>query len=537
MMQSLLSNSTWVLVISSILLYSLYRKRNRSSLPLPPGPRKLPLVGNLFDIPAERQWETYVEWGKQYNSDIIHLNAMGTSIVVVSSMEAAREIFERRSSLYSDRARLPMIVELVGWDFGIGFMKYGTLEQIFSFHLERLSFYPLGDRWRAHRKILHEAFNIGAVKQFYPQELAATHELLRRLLRDPSDIMSHFRQMTGALMMDVTYGIDVRSSDDPYIRIAEEAMHGLSVASVPGAFLVDTVPALKCIPDWFPGAGFKSTAKQWRKVTRDLLETPFFETKQAITAGTARASFTSLNLRSLDNPAVSGKTRKSQEAVVKAAAANMYAAGADTTVSALGTFVLAMLANPGAQKKAQAEIDSVVGVGHLPDFADESALPYVSAIVKEVLRWRNVTPIAIPHYLAVDDDYRGYRIPAGSIVIGNAWAILHDEIMYPDPHSFKPERFLLDGKLNPVIRDPETVAFGFGRRICPGRHMATSSLWITIASILATLDINKAIDENGEVVEPTYEYFPGLVSSPLPFKCSITPRSVQAAEIIQATSG
>jgi hypothetical protein len=154
--------------------------------------------------------------------------------------------------------------------------------------------------------------------------------------------------------------------------------------------------------------------------------------------GTAATSFTSLNLRALDD-FTSGE-REEQEAVVKAAAANMYAAGADTTVSALGTFILGMLMNPEAQKMAQAEIDSVVGVGHLPDFADEAALPYVSAIVKEALRWRNVAPIgsssiqlkalsestilAIPHYLAVDDEYQGYRIPAGSIVIGNVWFVI-----------------------------------------------------------------------------------------------------------------
>ncbi|KAJ7803823.1 cytochrome P450 [Mycena olivaceomarginata] len=508
------SNSTWVVAIFLIVLYGLRWRRSRSQLPLPPGPRELPLVGNLFDIPPERQWETYLQWSKQFNSDIIHLNAAGTSVVVLSSMEAVKELFERRSSLYSDRPHLPMLM-LMGWDFGIGFMKYG-------------------DRWRAHRRILHEAFNIAAVKQFQPQELAATHRLLRRILQDPRDIMDHFRHMSGALMMDVTYGIDVRSSDDQYISIAEEAMHGLSVASIPGAFLVDTIPALRFVPGWVPGTGFKLKAKAWRKVTRALQEVPFTETKRNIAMGAARTSFTSLNLRSLEELKSSDKAL--QEAVVKAAAANMYAAGADTTVSALGTFGLGMLANPEAQRKAQAEIDSVVGAGQLPDFTDEAALPYVSAIVKEALRWKNVTPIAIPHYLAVEDEYRGYRIPAGSVVVGNAWALLQDETMYPNPEAFRPERFLLDGKLNPAIRDPETVAFGFGRRICPGKHMATSTLWITIASILSTFDIRKAVGKDGEVVEPTYEYFPGLVSSPLPFECSITPRSSQAVEVIQATS-
>jgi hypothetical protein len=142
----------------------------------------------------------------------------------------------------------------------------------------------------------------------------------------------------------------------------------------------------------------------------------------------------------------------------------MYAAGADTTVSTLGTFVLGMLANPDAQRNAQAEIDAVVGKGQLPDFTDEPSLPYTTAIVKEALRWKNVAPVGpslllfrscrrfmwesgIPHFLAVEDEYRGYRIPAGSIVICNTWfvfsafippcvffiptrvrAILHDEV-------------------------------------------------------------------------------------------------------------
>jgi len=140
---------------------------------------------------------------------------------------------------------------------------------------------------------------------------------------------------------------------------------------------------------------------------------------------------------------------------------------------------------------------------------------------------------AIPRLLTTDDEYRGYRLPAGSIVIGNAWAILHDEAIYPDPHDFKPERFLLNGKLNPMVKSPE-AAFGFGRRLCPGRHMALSSIWISVVSILATFDITKAVDEEGNIIEPSYEYFSGLISAPLPFKCSIKPRSQETVALIQA---
>ncbi|KAF8218523.1 cytochrome P450, partial [Tricholoma matsutake] len=173
-------------------------------------------------------------------------------------------------------------------------------------------------------------------------------------------------------------------------------------------------------------------------------------------------------------------------------------------------------------------IDAVVGLKQLPDFDDFDSLPYITAIAKETLRWRDITPIAVPHLLTADDVYKGYRLPAGTIVIPNAWAMLHDEKVYPEPFEFKPERFMKDGKLDPSIRDPAHAAFGFGRRICPARYMAFSAIWIAIASLIAAFDIKKAVDENGEVIEPSQEYLSALVVMPLPFKCSIKPRSWQA---------
>ncbi|KAJ7065509.1 cytochrome P450 [Mycena amicta] len=508
------TNSLLLLAFLAVLAVIRRLGKRRSTLPLPPGPKKLPIVGNLFDMPAERQWEAYHQWSQEYNSDIIHLDVAGTSIIVLDSVDAVRELLERRSSIYSDRARFPMLVELMGWHGSLGFMKYG-------------------DRWRAHRKMMHDSFNITAVKQFRPQETAAAHELLRNLLRDPDNVMSHFRHMAGRLIMDLTYGIKVRAEADPYINMIEEAMHGLSVATIPGAFLVDMFPVLKYVPSWFPGADFKRRAARWQKVRLDAVDVPFEETRKNVMLGTAVPSYTSTRLQALD---ASSAHDLSEEDVIRNTAADIYGAGSDTTVSALGWFVFAMLAYPEVQQKAQAELDALLGQGNLPTFEDQPSLPYVTALVKEVLRWRSVAPIAIPHYVAVEDEYRGYRIPAGSIVVGNAWALLHDNDIYPDHESFNPERFLINGKLNPDARDPDIAAFGFGRRICPGRHMATESLFISVASILATLNFKKCVDEHGKIIEPTYDYFPGLISTPLSFKCSITSRSSQAAQAIQATS-
>jgi cytochrome P450 len=81
-------------------------------------------------------------------------------------------------------------------------------------------------------------------------------------------------------------------------------------------------------------------------------------------------------------------------------------------------------------------------------------------------------PLGGPHQSTNNDLYNDYYIPANSIMIANQWAMLNDERDYPEPHIFKPERFLKNGQLDSSVRDPMDIAFGFGRRICPGKHLA-----------------------------------------------------------------
>ncbi|KAJ7283162.1 cytochrome P450 [Mycena rebaudengoi] len=492
----------------------LYFSRRRSShLPLPPGPKKLPLFGNLFEMPTKFEWETYAKWSKELGSDIIHLSVAGKSIIILSSVDVVFDLLEQRSAIYSDRPRSIMANELMGGDFAFSSMRYG-------------------DTWREHRRLFHSAFHLIASRRFRPQQVNASHDLLRRLLENPDEeVMNHIKHMNGALIMSIAYGIDTLPSNDPYMETAEGAIDAIMQAGVPGRYLVDLLPILKYVPAWFVGAGFKRQARQWKKLTDKMIQLPFQAAKRLVTDGTAPPSYVSDKLQEINED----QDREHQEKVIQDTAGVVYVGGFDTTTAALGTFILAMLANPAAQKRAQEEIDAVVCEGHLPSFDDEESLPYVSAIVKEVLRWKPVAPIAAPHAVAVEDTYRGFRIPAGSIIVPNTWAMLYDEIEYPDPYNFNPDRFLLNGRLNPAVRDPSLV-FGFGRRVCPGQHMAQSTLWITVASLLAVFNITKAIGVDGKILEPSYEYHSALVLMPFPFKCSIKPRSKAAADLIRSTA-
>ena len=127
-------------------------------------------------------------------------------------------------------------------------------------------------------------------------------------------------------------------------------------------------------------------------------------------------------------------------------------------------FIFAMIANPEAMKKAQEELDRVVGKGELPDFSHKDSLPYIDALVKEVIRWSPPLPFSSLSRAMQDDVYRGYFIPRGTTVIQNIWAVSRDPNFYPDPETFNPDRFLKDGKINPLVFNPEDRVFGAGRR-------------------------------------------------------------------------
>ncbi|KAI9453746.1 cytochrome P450 [Boletus coccyginus] len=467
-----------------------------TSYPLPPGPPSLPWIGNVIGVNTSVPWVMYAEWARTYAniraSDLVYSRLLGKDIIIINSEKIAKDLLGDRSRNYSDRPYL-ITHDMCGLGFSTVFMSYG-------------------DRWRHHRRFFHQAFRLESVSRFLHYQHRRACHLLRRLLDSPEQLDDHVFEYTASVILNSTYDYDPVSRKDDLVDIVANTLNIIVPAMCPDiAVIVDAFPLLLRLPSWLPGMSFKREMATASALSKQYLERPF---EYAFLKAAMIISITYL-MHALNNHSASRMEAISSKGLLMEVLKE--AAG-----SVLMTFFLMMMT----------QIDAVVGNDRLPTTDDRPLLPFIDAILRETHRYSPVVPLSVPHAAVDDDVYEGFHVPKGAILLANLWSMTHDESRFPNPHAFIPERFLSDdGSLKP--NDIEHIVFGFGRRICVGRHSRTRP-------VLAMFKISKPLDENeAEIsVEPAFSsglamrvihdrhFDPDLSlrRRPLPFKCRIVPR-------------
>lgn len=495
-------------MLGVIVAYALHRVlrgiSNASSKPLPPGPKGLPILGNVNDMPRPGALEAH-HWLKHKDiyGPISSVTVFGQSIIVINDMDIALELLRDRSHTHSSRPQQPFASDLVGFKFATAMS-------------------PNNAYWKIQRKNMNKiaGSSVSLIVFDRVQEEEAAHFLLN-VLAAPDDLFDHLKKEAGAVILKITYGYTPEKNDrDPFVDLANQTMWAFSEATLPGKWPVDIFPFLQYLPDGFPGTGYRKIGREMHDILEQCVERPYAFVKKQMRDKKAKPSFLSQAIESIG-------TEADMEHVHKWTALALFTGGADTTVSSLMTFFLAMTLFPEVQKKAQEELDRVIGMDRLPVASDKTSLPYIHAVMLETHRWHPVAPMGVPHASTAEDVCRGYRIPKGSIIIPNQWWFTHDPAVYPDPMSFNPDRFFETATHKPEP-DPRNVIFGFGRRVCPGRYVADNALFITIAQSLAVFDVRPI---PGQLPEVKFET--GIVSHPVPYKTSIKPRSQAHRELIE----
>lgn len=497
-----------VVLLSLLMCYLCTRWSHRKYKAYPPGPTPMPFLGNLHQLPVKDQHETFREWANTYG-EVVYAQIFRKPMILLNSLRAVQDLMEKKGAIYSDRAGLTL------W------------EDVYDFK-PVTAFMNADEDWREHRKWLQAALETErALTGLHTTLKSSVDKLIIKLLDSPNAFFAHVQRYASDLTLDLAYGMDELTADEAYNRTAEDAAHAIAHSDSIVASLVDSFPILKYILAWMPGAAYNRDAAKARHVIRQMLDVPFDLLLKNITSGVYKPSFASALIEAKSD---NGQLPPRVAYNIKGAAATLYVAGAETSAVVLLTLVLTMTLYPEILQKVQQEIDAVVGIERLPEFRDRKKLRYLECVLLEVYRWGPPTHLGVPHSLTQDDNYKGYFLPKGSTVISNIWAISRDPSIYPDPDAFRPERFEEMDAEKVKASHPKTYVFGFGRRICPGRHLADMSFWLAAATILATLDIHKARD--GKNIEPTVSFITGMTRCPQEFVCSIRPRNQTVVELI-----
>ncbi|EAT79678.2 hypothetical protein SNOG_12878 [Parastagonospora nodorum SN15] len=352
--------------------FILHRKlRPRTTLPLPPGPKGLPLLGNINDLPPPGTLECH-HWltHKDLYGPLSSLSVLGQPFIIINDASLALELLRDRALIYSGRPEFTFAGSMIGWEHVLGMQQPHA-------------------RFKQYRKnIAKVASSAATLKVFDGVQEEESVRFLGRVLRGPEALFEHIKMEAGAVILRVTYGYTPREEKDPLVDMAGTTMVDFADVMIPGKYLVDVLPA--CEFAWLGGCG----AASGEFVKRQMREKSH------------KTSYLSEAIKDIGlDPQMEF--------------ASMYIAGADTTVASLMTFFLAMMLNPTIQKHAQAELDALTSRTRLPTSADKDSLPYITAILKETHRWHPVAPMSLPHATTQEDVVRGYRIPKGAVVMAN----------------------------------------------------------------------------------------------------------------------
>ncbi|EJT96580.1 cytochrome P450 [Dacryopinax primogenitus] len=459
----------------------------RPAVSSPPGPRGLPLLGSALELPSKFVFRKFDEWSKLYDGWFM-LSAVGQKFLVITRTDIAVDILDKMSLQTADRPALPMAIYML---------------RHMAFSLDNY-----GDRWRRCRRLAHENFNVRALEQYRGVYELATAKLLRQLSNiDPLKIPDELMQFSGALTYEAMYGPGSGGANvKQNIHKVWEMLEVLGDAMSPATFIINLFPVLGILPESI--SPWKQFGTRYFNEHDKLLK----EMAQPGLTGQSDSGFVASCMRMRD------RTEGISDAEIAWTSFALYGAGVETTPYSLHWFIMAMVLFPEAYQRAQDEVRAVAGDSP-PTFEHRIKMPYVMAVMKEVLRWRPVLPAALPHMASEDFEYKGYRVQKGTYIFYNQWNMCRDPAVYPDYDVFRPERFLAD----PPAPDPPV--FGFGRRICPGRNFARDLLFLAISNLLWAYHFEKATDADGKTITPSPEDIDGnILLHPKPFQFVMTPQ-------------
>ncbi|KAJ3682614.1 hypothetical protein LUZ60_015187 [Juncus effusus] len=455
---TILSFLLFALFLLSILLLSLKPKTKSQTLgPLPPGPKPLPLIGNLLQL-GPMPHITFTSFSKTYGP-IFSLKLGQVTTIVISSHELAKQLFQNHDLALAARF-VPACLHV-------------------DKHIEwSMPWIAPGPRWRSLRRVCTmELFTTQRLDEYGYLRKQKVQELMDFISQSPKQEIpveiSRVAFTTSLNLLSRTiFSIDLSSYSSQELKSTVEGI--MDVAGSPN--LSDYFPILA---KWDLQGQKRKMGGHFKKM-HDIFDEQINRRMKDKEEGlTAKNDFLDVLLESQLGAEGQSELRQALRSLFT----DLFAAGSDTSSSTVEWAMAELLRNPNLMKKAHDELTSVIGPNREMEESDISQLPFLKAVVKETLRLHPAAPFLLPRRAQESVELGGFTIPKGSQVLVNVWAIGRDEKIWEDPSKFNPERFL-DSEIDFKGRDFELIPFGAGRRICPGLPLGYRMVHLMLGTLL-----------------------------------------------------
>lgn len=491
---------TFLLGLITFLLTFIYLKSCKSRRFLPPGPRALPLLGNIIQLFGKDLHVALTDLSKEYG-DLVWLKLGGDNVIVINTMNAAVKSFVRQGKVFSGRPRTRKTVEVM-------------LEDGHDIVMN-----DIGPELKFHRKIVHN-FLASQTKEgkdklmnILNQEAQSFCEKLEEFSKagDPFDPKFDVARVVANVLCQCILNKRFPKVDKEFhaqLTIIQDIVDNIESFNI-----VDMIPWLEHfpIPSW---KRFKNSLARKNEWMANVLQ----EHRDTLTDGVSRDLVDTMLFLQAEAKRTNNieELNRLTDCNIGHIVYELFGGGIESTTMSILWFITYMIRHPKWQDRIYEEIQSTTENGDIPSPFDRGSYPVLEACIKEVLRIVSVLPVGFPHRTMSDTTLDGYDIPGDTMVIMNIWGIHHDEKSWKDPYVFDPERFL---QPNPNERY-SYLPFGIGNRVCLGSVIAKMEMFLFCGCLLSKYTL-KCPDKEPL---PDTKGLSGLTMRPLPFKIYLEER-------------
>jgi cytochrome P450 family 2 subfamily J len=484
------TTTNFILIVSVLFATIFYWSRRRPKN-YPPGPWRLPFIGNAHQV-GKQPYLDFMKMREKYG-DIIAIDFGSYRSVIINDYKLIREALNETA--FTGRPRLEFMLERSG----------GTPAGVI---------FTDGQQWVEQRRFILKnlrdfGFGKKSMEGFVQQEIEELIETFKKDVGKPMTTQGKFNAAVLNALWAIVTG-QRHSHDDPILGdLIKRLTSGIQQSRALGIGLF--MPWLKKIAPKLVGMDPKRSRDNREKTMKFMTDS--IKGHQSTFQENSPRDFIDVYLAEIQRTTDVGSSfhAKEGERNLSVVMLDLFVAGAETTSTTLTWTFLLMAMHPEIQEKLFAEIKRIVGMSRLPSLSDRPLMPYTEAVIMEVMRYSAMVPLAVQHRTTEDVNFHGYFIPADTLVVPNLYCAMRDPKVWGDADNFRPERFLSPDEKT-VIRHDALIPFSTGKRVCLGETLARDELFLFTTSLFQRFRVGG--DPNGPPLKPDYYMAAVLIPKP-----------------------